>query len=327
MACEVAAKMLTLGMMLAGLIAALGGQFLLAVASWVSRAGAGVRRTIGPAVVALAIAAMPLAISPEEKPARFIVAMHAIFLLTKLWDLHCQPKSVALSGVRETATYLVNWCFLTLRPLRSALKTRVTGGGVDLVAGLAVAVGMIGLTVGMRRGFPTKPLIVEHALNVVILAVFLVAAGRAITAVWRLGGGPARDIFGTIIGAATPAEFWRRWNRPTQEFLQLRVFAPAGGRRHPVRATLVTFAVSGLMHEYAFGIALGRVQGWQVAFFAVQGAAVAATIGVRPTGTSRAVAWMLTAIFNIATAVLFCASLDGVMTFYPHGRFLPPLFP
>ena len=61
-------------------------------------------------------------------------------------------------------------------------------------------------------------------------------------------------------------------------------FARRAERGGPVFATLAVFAVSGLMHEYVFGVATGRVQGWQMLFFMVQGCAAAATLRVRPTG-------------------------------------------
>jgi hypothetical protein len=38
------------------------------------------------------------------------------------------------------------------------------------------------------------------------------------------------------------------------------------------------------MHEYIFGMAIGRVQGYQTAFFLLQGVAVAATARVKAKG-------------------------------------------
>jgi hypothetical protein len=40
----------------------------------------------------------------------------------------------------------------------------------------------------------------------------------------------------------------------------------------------VTFAVSAVVHEYVFGVSLGRVQGYQTLFFLLQGLGVAATV-------------------------------------------------
>ena len=79
---------------------------------------------------------------------------------------------------------------------------------------------------------------------------------------------------------------------------------------------MATFLVSALGHEYIFSTAAGRLQGYQTAFFLLQGLVVAATLRVRPRGW-RAVAWGTgTLAFNLASSVLFFASLDEVLPFY-----------
>lgn len=161
----------------------------------------------------------------------------------------------------------------------------------------------------------------EHCAKA--LAVFLVLIpGSALgTALWRLAGGRARDFMDAPLLAATPAQFWRRYNRPAQQFLYEDVFKALGGFRAPVRATLATFVVSGLVHEYVFGITLGRVQGYQTLFFLLQGLAVAASARLRPAGW-KVWPWIgATLIFNLATSVLFFASVDAVIPFY--SRDLP----
>ena len=53
-------------------------------------------------------------------------------------------------------------------------------------------------------------------------------------AAYRLLGGVALDPMLSPATALTPAEFWRRWNRPAQQFLETYAFRPAGGLHHPV---------------------------------------------------------------------------------------------
>jgi hypothetical protein len=79
---------------------------------------------------------------------------------------------------------------------------------------------------------------------------------------------------------------------------------------------LIVFLLSGIMHEYVFGIALGRVQGWQMAFFMIQGCAVVATMRAKPRAW-RAVLWTgATFAFNIASGVLFVAAVNHLVPFY-----------
>ena len=60
-------------------------------------------------------------------------------------------------------------------------------------------------------------------------------------------------------------------------------------------------------------------RGYQTAFFLLQGVAVAATWRVRPKGW-RTVPWRLgTLAFNLASSVLFFASIHGLVAFYSRG--------
>jgi hypothetical protein len=70
-----------------------------------------------------------------------------------------------------------------------------------------------------------------------------------VEALWWLSGGVARDYMDNPFVARTPADFWRRYNRPMQQFFWEDIFKPVGGLRAPVRATLWVFAVSAVIHE------------------------------------------------------------------------------
>ena len=122
--------------------------------------------------------------------------------------------------------------------------------------------------------------------------------------------------------ARTPADFWRRYNRLMGQFLYEDFFKPLHGRRHPVRATLGVFAISGILHEYLFGIALGQVVGWQLLFFMVQGIATCLTLRIKPTGWKAFVWATCTLAFNIVSSVTFFASINNVVAIY-HNSFPP----
>ena len=58
------------------------------------------------------------------------------------------------------------------------------------------------------------------------------------------------------------------------------------------------------------------MRGYQAAFFLVQGVAVAATMRLKPRGAAAAVSVVLTLAFNLASGVLFFASVNQVVPFY-----------
>jgi D-alanyl-lipoteichoic acid acyltransferase DltB (MBOAT superfamily) len=178
--------------------------------------------------------------------------------------------------------------------------------------GSAVLIGLF------RLNWSEQPFFLEHCAKVLALYATLIPVTAAAAAVWRLFAGKGRDFMDRPYLARTPADFWRRYNRPVQQFFYEDIFKPIGGRRFPLVATLLTFAVSAIIHEYVFGIALGRVQGYQTAFFMIQGCATAATLHIRP--KSKSISWIAgTLLFNLATSVLFFASINGVVPFYSRG--------
>ena len=164
-------------------------------------------------------------------------------------------------------------------------------------------------------GMVEMSLVVEHSVKVIVTYATVVSVGQPGAVAYRLSGGAALDPMLSPAGAPTPAEFWRRWNRPAQQLLEIYAFRPAGGLRRPVRATLFTFAISAAIHEYVFGIAAGY-QGWQAAFFLTQGVAAAATMHLRPTGWRFVLGQFLTVTFNLAASVFFFQSLNSVLPFY-----------
>ena len=119
--------------------------------------------------------------------------------------------------------------------------------------------------------------------------------------------------------ATSPKEFWgKRWNLFVARFAFRHVFLPLGGIRKPIAATLVVFAVSGLMHEYLVAAAAGHwspYAGWTLAFFMIQGLAVAwqthrERVGARFGIENRAVALTVHHLWLIATSPLFFIPLD-----------------
>jgi D-alanyl-lipoteichoic acid acyltransferase DltB (MBOAT superfamily) len=142
---------------------------------------------------------------------------------------------------------------------------------------------------------------------------------RSAIAIVRLAGGVMRDFSDGPLLARTPADFWRRYNRVFHQYFYENVFKRAGGRRSPAAATMLIFAISGLIHEYVFGLGIGRLQGFQMAFFLLEGAAVAATLRVRPKRPATvAVAITATLAFNALVSFFFFLSFHAIVPLYAN---------
>jgi hypothetical protein len=258
---------------------------------------------------------------PSGRPVpRFLAAVSAVVVAVKLFDVLHDVRRGAGPSWRQFATFLTDPFVHVRRRLADEPRPSRRADLLKLASGLVgLVVGIVLLTRLFRVDWERWTFAVEHVSKVLAFFVAVLSGLTAAAALWRLTGGAARDFMDAPAAARTPADFWRRYNRNMQQFFYEDVFKPAGGLRAPVRTTLFVFAVSALMHEYLFGIAIGRVQGYQTAFFLLQGVAVASTARVKPRGW-RAVPWGLgTLAFNLASSVLFFASINGLVAFYSHG--------
>lgn len=124
--------------------------------------------------------------------------------------------------------------------------------------------------------------------------------------------------------ARSPREFWaKRWNLIVAGFFARHVFAQVGGRRRPLRATVIVFVGSGLMHELFVAACVGGVPqrvGWMTAFFALHGAGVLVQMRLdrrrrrRPPRLPAAVAIALHVAWLSVTAPLFFGPLGELFT-------------
>ena len=94
-------------------------------------------------------------------------------------------------------------------------------------------------------------------------------------ALWRWVGFPVYTLFPAPLASKTLGEFWgRRWNLPFTEMIQRAVYRPllpALGRR---KAALLGFLCSGLLHECAISVPVGRGYGLPMLYFVIHGGLV-----------------------------------------------------
>jgi hypothetical protein len=269
----------------------------------------------------VAIAAAPCLISLEYVLVRFLAAVVCVVLLVKLYDLHISAVHDDRPGFGASPAWLANWFSVVHRRLRAEPCPTRRDDVYQLVVGAAgCAAGSFLLGAAFHVDWSDAPFLAEHAAKVLALFAALVPGAQALSAGWRLLGGRGRDYMDNPFVARTPADFWRRYNRVAHQFFYENIFKQSGGVRSPGRALLATFAASAVVHEYLFSAAIGRVQGYQTAFFLLHGGAVAATWRIRPAGPA-ALLWIAgTVAFNLGSSMLFFASVNELLPFYQPAR-------
>jgi MBOAT, membrane-bound O-acyltransferase family len=275
----------------------------------------GPSRTLAWFLCSACVALSPCLVPLRTPGSRFLSTLVAIGLLPKLYDLFRSGGHPFRRGFLFYLAWLPNSFWLVVRRIPPPHARRDDWRILSL-ASIPAAASLGLLAAVFACDWADTSFALEHSVKVIALFSTVVWFARMGAAAYRLAGGAALDPMLSPAGAPTPAEFWRRWNRPAQQFLETYAFRPAGGMHHPVRATFVTFAVSAVLHEYVFGIAAGHLQGWQTVFFVIQGDAAAASMPLRPTGWRLALGQFLTVTFNLATSVFFFKSVNSVLPFY-----------
>jgi hypothetical protein len=274
-------------------------------------------RSILIALLMTAVALSPLWVPYTARLLRFFAVVGNVALLVKLYDLHVGSSGARRPDFRTFLRFLPNIHGVVLRRLHRephpGLRENLRSLGWALAR---MALAMVPCVWAFRHDWSGTPFLLEHAAKAVTFFLVLIPLSAASTALWRLSGGRAREFMYAPLSAATPAEFWRRYNRPAQQFFHEDIFKRWGGARFPLRVTFATFVLSALVHEYVFAMILGRIQGYQTAFFLLQGLAVLATLRIRPKGWKKWPWRAATFAFNTVTSVLFFASVDGFVPFY-----------
>lgn len=279
------------------------------------------RRRLSALTIAAAITLVaPFLIPSSARPLRFVTACASLLLVMKMWDLHVHASTGQPVRWSQFLPFLLSPFSIVLRKHgeeRRPSRETVIADFVRHLTGSLLGLGAIATLYLIR--WRQYPFLVEHGVKALVIFAAAVSWIGMMVAVVRLSGGVIRDYADAPLLARTPADFWRRYNRVIQQYFHENVFKRAGGRRSPVTVTLFIFMLSALIHEYVFGIAIGRVQGFQTVFFMLQGVGVVLTLRVRPRGRVAVLTGIVaTLTFNLLSSIFFFLSFHAVVPLYAN---------
>lgn len=294
--------------------------YLVALVAFPVLAGRGPFPWILPVGACLLIIWTPWLIPSDSPLLRFVGSVSAAMLAFKVIDVSIDLKQRRMVTWQEYIDFLANpfthvrrSLVHERRPPQSENLQKAMGASFTCALSVAVLLSLF------RVDWSSLHFLVEHISKVVALMMAITSGLTAAASLWRLGGGIARDFMDRPFLARTPAEFWRRYNRNVQQFFWHDVFSGHRSRRAPIQTMLLVFALSALLHELVFYAAVGRIQGYQVVFFALQGLAAASTARIKVKGGLVLPCLVGTLVFNLLTSVLFFASIHSIVPFYSRG--------
>ncbi|HVJ86466.1 MAG TPA: MBOAT family O-acyltransferase [Caulifigura sp.] len=172
--------------------------------------------------------------------------------------------------------------------------------------------------------------VLDHVVKTALFAVTLEIIGLLAAGLERLAGFDPPRLMNGILLARTPAEFWLRYNTRVHMWLVRNVFRRVGAGRHPVRAVVIVFFVSAVLHEAAFDIALSRVDGYQFVFFMLQIPAVLVSPALERSAkrgvAAQVLAHALTVVWFAVTTVFFFRGIGEIFPFFYSAPLPGPLF-
>lgn len=154
-------------------------------------------------------------------------------------------------------------------PRMSRFLAHLPGGLVCLGAGTVLMAGA-GWLAGDQRGSPWLFVAGLPGLSL----VFHFGLLRLWTGVLQSRGYAVRILFPNPFLSTSLSDFWaNRWNRAYSELMTLLFHRPLADFMSPLWALLLTFLISGLLHEWAISLPVGSGYGGPTLYFMIQGAA------------------------------------------------------
>jgi len=285
-------------------------------------------RSIVVAVLFPVMLVLPLFVPSDHLLWRGGVAIACSAPWLKLYDLHCGRNCGAgVPSFREHLLFQLNPCALVARrlvdeprPPAADSVRRLARGTIDLI--LAGA--------GLSLVFPAArlgwPFWLEHVVKATLTFAGVYGAFEMLTAIWRLAGSRTLTVMERFYLARTPAEFWRRYNRHVSQFILEDIIDPIYPSIGIGAATVIAFALSGMLHDYLLFMATGRARPYLTTFFVVHGLGVVATYRLRPRGRWVAVWIAGTWAFSLATSLVYFAGVNQMIQWYA-SRNLPVWMP
>jgi Membrane bound O-acyl transferase family len=132
---------------------------------------------------------------------------------------------------------------------------------------------------------------------------------NVVTGLWRAVGVDAEPLFRAPFVSKTLAEFWsRRWNIGFSEMTSLAVYLPLRRKLGAPLAVMVSFGVSGVLHEIAISLSVNAGFGLPLLYFLIQGASMLAQRRV-----GRSLLWTLATLILPLPLLFHAPFLNGVV--------------
>lgn len=172
---------------------------------------------------------LPLPLVLESRLGRLVAAIGCGLLALKIIDVSVGAAKGHRPNCPTYLAYLPNFGSFVLRKANAEPAGTRCENVIHLFRGTALmACGFLLLKGLYVIAWGNWPFFVEHLCKTLGFFVGVLGLFESFFAIARLMGARARNPHHAPLAARTPADFWRRYNRPIQQFFHENVFKPFG---------------------------------------------------------------------------------------------------
>jgi hypothetical protein len=199
----------------------------------------------------------------------------AIFLGCK-WQTWWEYRNIASATIGRSIGFLIGWPGMDAAGFLDSEKRAQKPEGEEWLWAIAkTALGALMLWEVARRMPARSELLAGWVGMLGIILVLHFGMFHILSLLWRSAGVDARPIMQAPLSATSLSDFWgRRWNLGFRQLTHRLIFQPARMRIGVVPATLLSFFVSGLIHELVISLPARGGYGLPTCYFVLQGLCV-----------------------------------------------------
>lgn len=225
---------------------------------------------------AVALLTSTIAILPADGPRWAWMWAFALAIYAACKWLTWRRTPVAGAPPWRHAAYLLAWPGMDAQTFLTSevgSATRVPVAAREWLSALLKTALGVAIFLGVARVLPRAHLLVISWTGMLGLVMALhFGVFHLLSCAWRRLGVAAPPLMNRPLTATSAAEFWgRRWNLAFRDLTHRFLFRPLAPHIGGRGAVLVSFLVSGLIHEAVITVPAGGGYGGPTVFFGVQG--------------------------------------------------------
>lgn len=243
----------------------------------------------------------------------FVVSFFTVAFV-KLLDLHLSFKIWQQFTLKHWLTYLNQPFLLGIQSAKNAVYSTKAASLKLIIRGLSTMVsGSLIFMLSLQWHVANISVWLQHSFNFVAFMLFCYdGLWVFLMGFYRFCGGKTILLCNNPLLSATPAEFWRNYNRMSSDYFNQYFYKSLKRNKQLEWAVFVPFTISGLVHEYMLFASSLQLSGLSTIYFLISGVATFLTLRLKLNGYKRIIGIILTLVYQYFSLYFLLKAYDFV---------------